>query len=47
MALPRKLKHLSIFQDGENWISVAEDWPLGQAESEIRGLSRRRYDGAP
>lgn len=26
MALPRKLKHLNIFQDGENWIGVAEDY---------------------
>ena len=26
MALPRKLKHLNIFQDGENWIGVAEDF---------------------
>ena len=26
MALPRKLKHLNLFQDGENWIGVAEDY---------------------
>ena len=26
MALPRKLKHLNMFQDGENWIGVAEDY---------------------
>ncbi len=26
MALPRKLKHLNLFLDGENWIGVAEEY---------------------
>ena len=26
MALPRKLKHLNLFMDGDNWIGVAEDY---------------------
>ncbi|MGU5770181.1 phage major tail tube protein [Aeromonas allosaccharophila] len=26
MALPRKLKHLNLFLDGDNWIGVAEEY---------------------
>ncbi|WP_421245489.1 phage major tail tube protein [Aeromonas sanarellii] len=26
MSLPRKLKHLNLFLDGENWIGVAEEY---------------------
>ena len=26
MALPRKLKHLNMFLDGDNWIGVGEEY---------------------
>lgn len=40
MALPRKLKHLNIFVDGDNWIGVAEEFTpakLSMKTEEYRG----------
>ena len=39
MALPRKLKHLNIFQDGENWIGVAEDFTPAKLSQKFEAIA--------
>ena len=43
MALPRKLKRLNVFLNGENWVGEAEDFTPAKLTRKFEALSRRRH----
>ncbi len=46
MALPRKLKHLNVFIDGENWVGEAEDFTPAKLTRKFEALRTGGMPGA-
>lgn len=46
MALPRKLKHLNLFLDGDNWIGVAEDYTPAKLTTKLEAYRGGGMPGA-
>ncbi|VEA33855.1 phage major tail tube protein FII [Salmonella enterica subsp. enterica] len=45
MALPRKLKHLNLFNDGNNWQGIVESLTLPKFTRKFEKYRGRRYAG--